>query len=87
MSGGLFQLLAYGAQDAYLTSSPDVTFFRATYRKRMDIKPIIEDHIVPIIKEQDEIDYDIGSLFDIVTDLVEYVNEIRDEDIIIRIEI
>jgi len=31
--GGLLQLVAYGAQDVYLTGSPKVTFFQSTYRR------------------------------------------------------
>jgi hypothetical protein len=33
MAGGLMQLVAYGAQDVYLTASPKVTFFQAVYRR------------------------------------------------------
>ena len=33
MSGGLMQLVAYGAQDVYLTSNPQVTFFKQLYRR------------------------------------------------------
>lgn len=33
MSGGLIQLVTIGAQDMYLTSSPQVTFFRAEYKR------------------------------------------------------
>src|SRR5210317_1152331 len=33
MAGGLMQLVAYGAQDTYLTASPKVTFFNAVYRR------------------------------------------------------
>jgi hypothetical protein len=32
MAGGLMQLVAYGAQDVYLTGNPKVTFFQAVYR-------------------------------------------------------
>jgi hypothetical protein len=32
-SGGLLQLVAIGAQDVYLTSNPQITFFRAVYRR------------------------------------------------------
>jgi hypothetical protein len=32
-SGGLMQLVAYGAQDIYLTSNPQITFFKAVYRR------------------------------------------------------
>ena len=31
--GGLMQLVAYGAQDIYLTGSPQITFFKVIYRR------------------------------------------------------
>ena len=31
--GGLMQLVAYGAQDIYLTGSPQITFFKTIYRR------------------------------------------------------
>ena len=34
MSGGLFQLVAYGAQDTYLTGNPEITFFNVVYRQQ-----------------------------------------------------
>ena len=33
MAGGLMQLVAYGAQDAYLTGNPQITFWKVTYRR------------------------------------------------------
>jgi hypothetical protein len=33
MGGGLMQLVAYGAQDVYLTGNPVITFFKAVYRR------------------------------------------------------
>ncbi len=33
MSGGLMQLVAYGAQDIYLTGNPQITFFKVIYRR------------------------------------------------------
>lgn len=33
MGGGLMQLVAYGAQDLYLTSNPQITFWVVTYRR------------------------------------------------------
>ena len=33
MSGGLMQLVAYGAQDVYLTGNPQITFFKVAYRR------------------------------------------------------
>jgi len=32
-SGGLLQLVAYGAQDVYLTGNPQITFFKVVYRR------------------------------------------------------
>ena len=31
--GALLQLVAYGAQDVYLTANPQVTFFKQLYRR------------------------------------------------------
>jgi hypothetical protein len=31
--GGLLQLVAYGAQDIYLTGNPQITFFKVVYRR------------------------------------------------------
>ena len=33
MTGGLMQLVAYGAQDTYLTGNPQITFFKIVYRR------------------------------------------------------
>ena len=33
MAGGLLQLIAYGAQDIYLTNNPQITFFKVVYRR------------------------------------------------------
>ena len=33
MAGGLLQLVAYGAQDVYLTTNPQITFFKVVYRR------------------------------------------------------
>jgi len=33
MPGGLLQLVAYGAQDVYLTGNPQITFFKVVYRR------------------------------------------------------
>ena len=32
MAGALMQLVAYGAQDVYLTGNPQITFFKVVYR-------------------------------------------------------
>ena len=33
MTGGMLQIAAYGAQDVYLTSNPQITFFKIVYRR------------------------------------------------------
>ena len=33
MGGGIFQLIAYGSQDVYLTGNPQITFFKAIYSR------------------------------------------------------
>ena len=33
MAGGLMQLVAYGAQDVYLTGNPQITFFKIVYKR------------------------------------------------------
>lgn len=33
MTGGLMQLVAYGAQDMYLTGNPQITFFKVVYKR------------------------------------------------------
>jgi hypothetical protein len=33
MGGGLLQLVAYGAQDVYLSGNPQITFFKVAYRR------------------------------------------------------
>ena len=33
MGGGLIQLVAYGAEDIYLTGQPQITFFKSVYRR------------------------------------------------------
>jgi hypothetical protein len=33
MGGGLMQLAAYGSQDVYLTTNPQITFFKAVYQR------------------------------------------------------
>lgn len=42
MTGGLLQLAAYGVQNTYLSGNPQITFFRAVYRRytNFSIQPI-----------------------------------------------
>jgi hypothetical protein len=46
MGGGLMQLVAYGAQDIYLTGNPQITFFKVVYRRHTNFSmEIIEQTI------------------------------------------
>ena len=40
--GGLMQLVAYGAQDVYLSGNPQITFFKVVYRRHTNfsVEPI-----------------------------------------------
>lgn len=42
MGGGLMQLVAYGAQDVYLTGNPQITFFKVVYRRytNFSVEPV-----------------------------------------------
>jgi len=42
MGGGLMQLVAYGAQDVYLSGNPQITFFKIVYRRHTNfsVEPI-----------------------------------------------
>ena len=43
MGGGLMQLVAYGAQDIYLTGNPQITFFKVVYRRHTNFsREVIE---------------------------------------------
>ena len=44
MGGGLMQLVAYGAQDVYLTGEPQITFFKVVYRRHTNfsVEPIVQ---------------------------------------------
>jgi hypothetical protein len=42
MGGGLMQLVAYGAQDVYLSGNPQITFFKVVYRRHTNfsVEPV-----------------------------------------------
>ena len=49
MPGGLMQLVAYGAQDVYLTGNPQITFFKVVYRRYTNW---VLNHLVSIPKKK-----------------------------------
>lgn len=44
MAGGLMQLVAYGAQDVYLTGNPQITFFKVVYRRHTNFSMEAIEH-------------------------------------------
>lgn len=44
MGGGLMQLVAYGAQDVYLTGNPQITFFKVVYRRHTNFSMECVEH-------------------------------------------
>ncbi len=46
MSGGITQLVAIGAQDAHLTGSPEVSFFRSTYKRHTNFSMTTERQVI-----------------------------------------
>jgi len=46
MSGGIVQLVAVGAQDAYLTSKPEVSFYRSSYKRYTHFANSVERQLI-----------------------------------------
>ena len=50
MGGGLMQLVAYGAQDVYLTGNPQITFFKVVYRRHTNFSIETIEHAIDSAK-------------------------------------
>jgi hypothetical protein len=46
MSGGVSQLVAIGAQDAWLTGKPEVSFFRANYKRHTNFSHVVSRQVL-----------------------------------------
>jgi len=55
VGGGLMQLVAYGAHDAYLTGTPQITFLKMIYRQHTKTSNDMKNHINDI-DDIDDID-------------------------------
>lgn len=44
MGGGLMQLVAYGAQDVYISGNPQITFFKVVYRRHTNFSIEVIEH-------------------------------------------
>jgi len=69
MGGGLMQLVAYGAQDIYLTGNPQMTFFKVVYRRHTNFsmeciqqtfkgKPAASSRVVATISRNGDLVHD-----------------------------
>ena len=68
MGGGLMQLVAYGAQDIYLTGNPQITFFKVVYRRHTNfsIECIKQDFVGRIGTRESEVTSTIGRNGDLI---------------------
>ena len=46
MSGGITQLVAIGAQDAWLTGKPEVSFFRNNYKRHTNFAHVVQRQVI-----------------------------------------
>lgn len=46
MGGGLMQLVAYGAQDVYISGNPQITFFKVVYRRHTNFSVEAIEHSI-----------------------------------------
>src|SRR5210317_1268839 len=46
MYGGIAQLVAVGAQDAHLVGSPEISFFRSTYKRHTNFSQTVERQVI-----------------------------------------
>ena len=57
MGGGLMQLVAYGAQDIYLTGNPQITFFKVVYRRHTNfsIRVFCFAHVCSVVENDEKL--------------------------------
>lgn len=46
MSGGITQLVAIGAQDAYIVGNPEVSFFQSTYKRHTNFSHVVHRQVI-----------------------------------------
>lgn len=69
MAGGLLQLVAYGAQDQFLTGDPLITFFRAVYRHHTNFSmEAIRQDFNGTVKNGNKVSCTISRNGDLLTD-------------------
>lgn len=72
-TGGLFQLVAMGSQDMYITGNPEITAFKTIYGhhrifSKRDESYNESDELIMDIDEYDGYNYQLKSDYDILND-------------------
>ena len=69
MGGGLMQLVAYGAQDIYITGNPQITFFKVVYRRHTNfsVECIKQDFVGNIGTSESSVTTTIGRNGDLIS--------------------
>ena len=71
MGGGLLQLVAYGAQDIYLTGNPQITFFKAVFRRHTNFAiESIEQTINGTVGPYNKVSFNLSRQGDLVSDII-----------------
>ena len=71
MGGGLLQLVAYGAQDIYLTGNPQITFFKAVFRRHTNFAiESIAQSINGTIGPYNKVSFNLSRQGDLVSDII-----------------
>ena len=71
MGGGLLQLVAYGAQDIYLTGNPQITFFKTVFRRHTNFAiQSVEQTINGNIKPSSQINFNISRDGDLLSNII-----------------
>ena len=68
MGGGYIQLVALGAQDMYITGNPQISFFKAVYRRHTNfsIECIQIQHAGTISANGGTLDFKVGRHVDLL---------------------
>jgi len=71
MGGGLLQLVAYGAQDIYMTGNPQITFFKAVFRRHTNFAiESIEQSINGTVGPYNKVSFNLSRQGDLVSDII-----------------
>ena len=75
MGGGLLQLVAYGAQDIYLTGNPQITFFKTVFRRHTNFAiQSVEQTINGSVKPGSQINFNISRDGDLLSNIILKMN-------------